>query len=237
VVPIAHGSPVVTRRVQLKRARFRDNGFIEGKKRFQLCFVASHSAVEVGFLGTGRMGKVMAANLLKAGHRVRAWNKSSEPLHELKRAGADIATTAADAFRGDAVISMLPNDQALREVFIEGDLLVPAPRQKAPQISPIFKADTVRLHVSREKEKDWDDTKVVQPDGCGQARRGGRVDPTPRQRGEMTPLSKTRTPLRTPWFFTSYRWPLTCIEPGIFCPRFGVALRVTVPFVMRNGPP
>jgi 3-hydroxyisobutyrate dehydrogenase-like beta-hydroxyacid dehydrogenase len=79
--------------------------------------------MEVGFLGTGRMGKVMAANLLKAGHRVRAWDKSPEPLHELRRAGAHIAMTAADAFRGDAVISMLPNDQALREVFIEGDLL------------------------------------------------------------------------------------------------------------------
>src|SRR6516162_2960938 len=79
--------------------------------------------MEVGFLGTGRMGKVMAANLLKAGHRVRAWDKSPEPLHELKRAGAEIAINAADAFQGDAVISMLPNDQALREVFIEGDLL------------------------------------------------------------------------------------------------------------------
>jgi 3-hydroxyisobutyrate dehydrogenase-like beta-hydroxyacid dehydrogenase len=79
--------------------------------------------MEVGFLGTGRMGKVMAANLLKAGHRVHAWDKSSESLHELKRAGAYIATSAADAFRGDAVISMLPNDQALREVFIEGGLL------------------------------------------------------------------------------------------------------------------
>jgi len=79
--------------------------------------------MEVGFLGTGRMGKVMAANLLKAGHRVRAWDKSPEPLHELKQAGADIATTAADAFRGDAVISMLPNDAALREVFLAGDLL------------------------------------------------------------------------------------------------------------------
>src|SRR5260370_3913819 len=79
--------------------------------------------MEVGFLGTGRMGKVMAANLLKAGHRVRAWDKSPEPLHELNRAGADIATTAADDFGGDAVISMLPNDQAVREVFIEGDLL------------------------------------------------------------------------------------------------------------------
>src|SRR5262249_41130808 len=79
--------------------------------------------MEVGFLGTARMGKVMAANLLKAGHRVRAWDKSPEPLHELKLAGADIATNAAHAFQGDPVISMLPNDQALREVFIEGDLL------------------------------------------------------------------------------------------------------------------
>ena len=57
-------------------------------------------------------------------------------------------------------------------------IMLPAPRQKAPQISPIFKADTVRLHVSREKDwklrlvdAGWDDAKVVQPDGCGQARR------------------------------------------------------------------
>jgi hypothetical protein len=28
----------------------------------------------------------------------------------------------------------------------------PAPRQKLPEISPIFKADTVTLHVSREKD-------------------------------------------------------------------------------------
>jgi 3-hydroxyisobutyrate dehydrogenase-like beta-hydroxyacid dehydrogenase len=79
--------------------------------------------MEVGFLGTGRMGKAMAANLLKAGHRVRAWDKSHEPLDELERAGADIAANAADAVRGDALISMLPNDAALREVFIAGDLL------------------------------------------------------------------------------------------------------------------
>jgi hypothetical protein len=46
--------------------------------------------------------------------------------------------------------------------------MLPAPRQKLPEISPIFKADTVRLHVSREKDgklrlvyAGWDDTKVV----------------------------------------------------------------------------
>jgi hypothetical protein len=57
----------------------------------------------------------------------------------------------------------------------------PAPREKPPQISPIFISDKVTLHVSREKDGKWrlfmpggDDTKVVQPDGCGQARRGWR---------------------------------------------------------------
>ena len=79
--------------------------------------------MKVGFIGLGHMGAGMAANLLKAGHRVRAWDKSHEPLDELERAGADIAANAADAVRGDALISMLPNDAALREVFIASDLL------------------------------------------------------------------------------------------------------------------
>ena len=35
------------------------------------------ATMEVGFLGTGRMGKAMAANLLKAGHHVRAWDKAT----------------------------------------------------------------------------------------------------------------------------------------------------------------
>ena len=46
----------------------------------------------------------------------------------------------------------------------------PTPLQKAPQISPIFKADKVTPHISREKDgklmvyAGWDDAKVVQPD-------------------------------------------------------------------------
>ena len=44
---------------------------------------AQLTTMEVGFLGTGRMGKVMAANLLGAGHRVRAWDKSSNPLRAI----------------------------------------------------------------------------------------------------------------------------------------------------------
>jgi hypothetical protein len=101
-------------------------------------------------------------------------------------------------------------------------LLTPAPRQKLPEISPIFKADTVRLHVSREKDgklrlicSGWDDTKIVQPDRCGQARGAGRVDPTPWQGRAMTPPSKTRPPLRHPLVF-----PARVRRSRIFRPGF-----------------
>jgi 3-hydroxyisobutyrate dehydrogenase-like beta-hydroxyacid dehydrogenase len=79
--------------------------------------------MQVGFIGVGRMGSAMARNLLKAGHRVRAWDSSPERLRGLAQDGAEIAAGARDAFGGDAVISMLPNDDAVREVFVAGDIL------------------------------------------------------------------------------------------------------------------
>jgi hypothetical protein len=74
-------------------------------------------------------------------------------------------------------------------------IMRPAPRQKLPEISPIFKTDTVRLHVSREKDRETAmvdaecaDHKVVQPDGCGQARRRWKGGSNPLAGGTMTPL-------------------------------------------------
>jgi hypothetical protein len=80
-----------------------------------------------------------------------------------------------------------------------------SPRQKPAQISPIFIGDKVTLHVSREKGGKWrlftpggDDTKVVQPDGCGQARRGWKGESYPLAR-EAAPPSKIETPQGTPF--------------------------------------
>lgn len=79
--------------------------------------------MEVGFIGVGRMGKAMARNIMKAGHRVRAWDKSAAALAEIRKDGAEIANSARDAFGGDVVISMLPNDDAMRETFIDSGVL------------------------------------------------------------------------------------------------------------------
>jgi hypothetical protein len=80
-------------------------------------------------------------------------------------------------------------------------LLPSAPRKKPPQISPIFINDKVTLHVSREKDwklhfvdAGWDDTKVVHPNGCGQARRTWKRGSDPPQGGAMTPLRKLGPP-------------------------------------------
>ncbi len=79
--------------------------------------------MQVGVIGVGRMGSAMAHNLLKAGHKLHVFDTAKERLRELEKEGAAVAASAREAFRGDAVISMLPNDDAMRAVFIDGDVL------------------------------------------------------------------------------------------------------------------
>src|SRR5579885_2292756 len=81
------------------------------------------ACMQVGFIGVGRMGTAMARNLLRAGHRVLAWDVSRDALDRIKRDGAAVAGSAREAFSGDAVISMLPNDAAMRATFIDSDIL------------------------------------------------------------------------------------------------------------------
>jgi 3-hydroxyisobutyrate dehydrogenase-like beta-hydroxyacid dehydrogenase len=82
--------------------------------------------MDVGFIGVGTMGSRIAANLLKSGHKVRAWNRERAPVDALARLGATPVSTARDAFRGDAVFSMLADDAAVHAVI--DPLLESAPK-------------------------------------------------------------------------------------------------------------
>jgi len=84
--------------------------------------------VDIGFIGLGSMGQGIAANLVKAGHRVRVWNRSRGPVDNLVRRGAHGVATAREAFSGDAVLSMLPADDVVRSVIVDGGLVAGAPR-------------------------------------------------------------------------------------------------------------
>lgn len=79
--------------------------------------------MKIGFIGLGRMGGHVAANLLKAGHSVTVWNRSQEPVAALAAKGAAAARTPGDALHGDAVFSMLSNDAVMRELGLAGALL------------------------------------------------------------------------------------------------------------------
>ncbi|RCS30535.1 NAD(P)-dependent oxidoreductase [Rhodanobacter denitrificans] len=79
--------------------------------------------MKVGFIGLGAMGSAMASNLLAAGHTLTVWNRSVAATEPLASLGAKVAKTADRAVQGEVLCSMLANDQAVREVFLDGGLL------------------------------------------------------------------------------------------------------------------
>jgi len=79
--------------------------------------------MKVGFIGLGAMGSAMASNLLAAGHTLTVWNRSVAATRPLASLGARVAKTADRAVQGEVLCSMLANDQAVREVFLDGGLL------------------------------------------------------------------------------------------------------------------
>jgi 3-hydroxyisobutyrate dehydrogenase len=74
---------------------------------------------KVALCGLGLMGAGMAKSLLRAGHALCVWNRSSEKAAALIAAGAVIAPTPQVAARGvHAAISMVADDDASREIWL-----------------------------------------------------------------------------------------------------------------------
>jgi len=71
---------------------------------------------EIGFVGLGQMGTAMAANLASAGRRVIAYVRRPEQQGKLAALGLKPTTNIADLFDCEIVISMLPDDAAVREI-------------------------------------------------------------------------------------------------------------------------
>ncbi|AMK20386.1 MULTISPECIES: 3-hydroxyisobutyrate dehydrogenase [Sphingobium] len=75
-------------------------------------------SMTVAFIGLGNMGGGMAANLLKNGYAVRAFDLSKDALDKAVEAGAVACASAGDAVEGaDAVVSMLPAGKHVEAVY------------------------------------------------------------------------------------------------------------------------
>ncbi|WP_298366271.1 NAD(P)-dependent oxidoreductase [uncultured Bradyrhizobium sp.] len=72
---------------------------------------------KIGFVGLGLMGTAMAANLAADGHNVCAYVRRSERVGDLQALAVAATTNLSDLFDSDVIISMLPDDTAVRDVF------------------------------------------------------------------------------------------------------------------------
>jgi 3-hydroxyisobutyrate dehydrogenase-like beta-hydroxyacid dehydrogenase len=63
--------------------------------------------MQIGFIGLGRMGSAMAANLPAAGHDVTVYNRTEAKAEHLVKRGEKLAQTPGHAERGQFVITML----------------------------------------------------------------------------------------------------------------------------------
>ena len=91
--------------------------------------------MEVGFIGLGRMGQAMARNLLKAGHHLFVYNRTRSRAEELRDEGAEVADSPAGACKGDVVITMLADDDAVEEIVLGSGGVIRAFRENAIHLS------------------------------------------------------------------------------------------------------
>ena len=74
--------------------------------------------MKIAFIGLGNMGGGMAANLVKAGHEVRAFDLSDDAASRARDNGAQTYGSIREAVAGvEAVVTMLPNGAIVKQVY------------------------------------------------------------------------------------------------------------------------
>ena len=101
--------------------------------------------MKIAFIGLGNMGGGMAANLVKAGHEVNAFDLSEEALAAARDNGCTTFTDASEAVQGvDGVVSMLPNGAIVKSVY-EGSVI-----GKAPEGAVLLDCSTIDVATAKE---------------------------------------------------------------------------------------
>ena len=78
--------------------------------------------MKVGFVGLGLMGAPMSRNLLKAGHTVKAWNRTKSKVDEFVADGGEAASSPENAATDvDVVITIVTDSPDVLEVALGVD--------------------------------------------------------------------------------------------------------------------
>ena len=107
--------------------------------------------MNIGFLGAGSMGRAIIPLLVDAGHQVFVWNRHRQALDGLP--GIQLLDAPAAAFEQDVVISLLADDQAVREVLLSSGVLATAGTRSVhvvmSTLSPVLMEELQTLHQAR----------------------------------------------------------------------------------------
>ena len=96
--------------------------------------------MKIAFIGLGIMGKPMALNLVKAGHKLNVFDFN-------EAAGAKACASAAETVEGvELVITMLPNSPHVKSVMIENDKLA----EIMPKTATFIDCSSINPVASRE---------------------------------------------------------------------------------------
>src|SRR5438874_5307356 len=72
----------------------------------------------LGFVGIGYMGRPIARRLLESGFKLTAYDRNRAKAEELIPYGGDVAQSVSElSFSCDVVLSCLPSDEAVRDLY------------------------------------------------------------------------------------------------------------------------
>ncbi len=114
----------------------------------------STEQLKIAFIGLGKMGAAMAANIRRARYPLVVWNRSSDKAAPLLEMGARLAETpAAAAAEADIVISSLADDGAMKVVVSGPDGILAGMRPGAVHIgtstiSPTLSDELGGMHAA-----------------------------------------------------------------------------------------
>lgn len=60
--------------------------------------------VNIGFIGIGKMGRLMSENLLNSGYKLSIYDKNSDSMNQLKEKGAIIASSVHEIGKRNDII-------------------------------------------------------------------------------------------------------------------------------------
>ena len=107
-------------------------------------FGGSLKMKKVGFIGLGNMGLPMASNIIKAGIEVKAFDLSADAMRRAEELGMATKNHASEVTENiDALITMLPNDKAVENIYLKEDLI-----EQISQNTIVIESSTINPEVS-----------------------------------------------------------------------------------------